>query len=190
MARTVGPAPIFQFKITLKGSKPPIWRRVLVSSAGSLADLHKVIQGAMGWMDYHLHEFEVGALRVGEPDPDWDDGEVEEETKFPLRKVFSAPKTKVLYTYDFGDDWEHIVLLEAVLPADPTQVLPRCVAGARACPPEDVGGIWGYDEALESLKDPTDSEHASWKAWFPEGFDAAAFDLDQVNEALTGKAGT
>ncbi|MBK7781000.1 MAG: plasmid pRiA4b ORF-3 family protein [Ardenticatenia bacterium] len=185
MARTVGPAPIFQFKITLKRSKPPIWRRVLMSSAGSPADLHEVIQRSMGWYDVHLHEFDVGGLRVGVPDPDWDDGEVEHEAKFPLRKVFGAPKTKVLYTYDFGDDWEHVVLLEAILPADPTCVLPRCIAGARARPPEDVGGIWGYEEAPASLKDPADPEHASWKEWFPEDFDAAAFDLDEVNDSLT-----
>ncbi len=190
MPRQSSPAPIFQFKITLKGSKPPVWRRVLMSSEGSLAHLHQVIQRAMGWYDGHLHEFYVGDLRVGNPDPEWDDGEVEPEAKFPLRQVFRSPKDKVLYTYDFGDDWEHVVLLEAILPADPAQVLPRCIAGARACPPEDVGGIWGYEEALGSLQDPSDAEHATWQEWFPEDFDPEAFSLDAVNRRLAARRGS
>ena len=152
----------------------------------------------MGWEDRHLHVFRFSrlesrkAIELGIPDSDLPVGEdsVLPDWEHAATEFFTEPGASCVYEYDFGDGWEHDILIEKIQPPEPGQIYPRCLAGKRACPPEDVGGIWGYDEALESLKDPTDSEHASWKAWFPEGFDAAAFDLDQVNEALTGKAGT
>jgi len=178
--------PLYQLKVTLKGVKPPVWRRLLVSGDSTLAQLHDVLQAALGWTNSHLHEFRVGrALRIGTADPEWDaPGEVMDEREIALSTLAPEAKDKFTYAYDFGDDWEHTVLVEKVLPADPAAVVPACLAGKGACPPEDCGGAWGYAELLSILADPEDPEHEERLEWLGGTWDAAAFDLEATNRRL------
>ena len=182
-------APIYQLKVTLRDSKPPIWRRLLVSSETKLSKLHNIIQEAMGWEVYHLHQFVVDDVYYSMPLEEMD---MEDERRVKLRDIVSGEGFKFVYEYDFGDGWEHIVLVEKILSPDPTQQLPGfltsklpiCIKGKRACPPEDVGGIWGYDTFLEAINDPNHPEHAMYSEWIGDEFDAEAFDVDVVNERL------
>lgn len=184
-SRGSGPSRVFQLKVTLKGTKPPIWRRVLVESSATLDQLHEVIQAAFGWWNYHLYEFEVGRTRYGIPDPDdFDFGLPKHDSRTArLDRTASAGMT-FTYTYDFGDYWEHKVEVEKVLETSPVPSLPACVAGRRAGPPEDCGGVWGYEELLAILADPAHPEHAMRAEWAsrwggasldPDAFDPADF---------------
>jgi hypothetical protein len=177
--------PIYQIKITLEDSKPPIWRRLLVRSDTSLGKLHRIIQVAMGWWDEHLHQFIVGRTYYGIPDPDYlDDLEMRDERRVKLSQIVTGEGFKFRYEYDFGDDWMHQVLLEKILPPEPGQTYPLCVKGRRACPPEDVGGIWGYADFLQAIRDPEHPEHEEYVEWIGDEFDSEAFDLEEVNAAL------
>jgi len=174
---------IYQLKITLQSSKPPIWRRVLVPSDMKLSTLHDVIQIAMGWEDAHLHQFDDGQNFYGLPEMSLDDALDSSKTK--LEKVLPAEKAKILYEYDFGDSWEHVVLLEKILEPDPAQTYPVCIKGSRACPPEDCGGIWGYEDLLAKLADPKNPEREDLLDWLGvEDFDPDDFDLESINEEL------
>lgn len=177
------PKSVYQLKITLKEIKPPIWRRVLVESDITLYDLHQVIQQSMGWDDYHLHEFRIAGEHFGAPDPD---GFVEviDDAKTRLHQVIRGEKMKFLYEYDFGDGWRHEIVVEKVLPAEKEGVYPVCLKGKRACPPEDVGGPWGYAEFLEAIADPENSQHEDMLEWVGGEFDPEAFDLEMVNHRL------
>jgi hypothetical protein len=179
---------VYQFKITLKDVKPPIWRRILVPSSYSFWDLHVAIQDAMGWLDCHLHEFRVKdvngkELCLGIPDMD-DFEEILPGWKYKVAKFLSLARPTFEYVYDFGDDWRHKVELEAVLPAEPGVIYPRCIKGKRACPPEDCGGPWGYQDLLTILADPKHEEHKSMKAWLEsmkeEPFDPESFEPSSV----------
>lgn len=177
---------IYQLKITLKHIRPPIWRRVLVPGSLTLSQLHGVIQTAMaGWYDSHLHEFEIDGAQYGLPAPPGDNWgmPVTNEAKVTLENVLRE-KQKFLYTYDFGDDWQHEILVEKLLARDPTMNYPICLKGKRACPPEDCGGPWGYAELLEILANPHHPEYESRQEWLIADFDAEVFDLEAVNEAL------
>lgn len=174
---------VHQLKITLKDSKPPIWRRVQVASDISLAKLHAVIQVAMGWSNSHLHQFIVGETYYGQPDPEWD-WEVKSERTGRLSQVAPAPKDRFTYEYDFGDGWEHEVLVEEVLPAKAGMRYPVCLAGKRACPPGDCGGIWGYAEFLKAIRDRTHPDHEEMLDWIGGEFEPEAFDLPAVNREL------
>jgi hypothetical protein len=182
MARTKETGDVYQLKITLRNVKPPVWRRVQVRD-GSLARLHDVIQVGMGWTNSHLHAFEIRGEQYGEPDPT---GmmEVYDERKVKLSQIVAEGVKKFTYTYDFGDGWEHAIEVEKVLPAEPGVPYPRCVAGKRACPPEDCGGPWGYPDFLAALRDPEHPEHEDMVEWIGGEFDPEAFDLDEVNEEL------
>jgi hypothetical protein len=178
-------APIYQIKVTLEDSKPPIWRRLQVRSDITLADLHRIIQAAMGWWDYHLHQFIVGGTYFGEPHPDYYDYvDMHDERDATLRQIAPGEGFKFRYEYDFGDSWLHQVLVEKVLPPEAGQSYPVCVKGRRACPPEDVGGVWGYYGFLEAIQDPNHPEHENYLEWIGGEFDPEAFDLDEVNQAL------
>jgi hypothetical protein len=181
--RSVSPSQIYQLKITLKDSKPPIWRRIEVPGTITLAQLHQIIQAIMGWYDYHLHQFTVGQIRYGVPDPD-DFEEVRDERRVKLNQLLTEPKQKLIYEYDFGDSWEHVVLLEKALLPEQGVDYPRCTAGKRAGPPEDVGGVWGYDSFLEAIRDPQHPEHDQMLEWVGGEFDPEEFDLAALNEAL------
>lgn len=175
--------PIYQIKVTLEGSKPPIWRRMLVAGDITLAQLHDVIQIAMGWEDYHLHQFIVGKTYYGEPHPDYD-FEVRDERQVTLREIAPHQGMKFRYEYDFGDSWLHQILVEKILPPEPDKTYPVCVTGKMACPPEDAGGIWGYYEFLEAISDPAHPDHEDYLEWIGGEFDPAAFELEEVNKRL------
>jgi hypothetical protein len=176
-------APIYQLKVTLHDSKPPIWRRIQVPGDISLAKLHRILQVALGWTDAHLHEFRVGGTAYGVPDREFG-MDVKNEKTVRLQQVAPGEKARFTYTYDFGDDWEHDILVEKILPPDPATYYPRALAGARACPPEDSGGIWSYPELLEALRDPEHPEHEEMLEWVGEDFDPEDFDLEDIDAAL------
>jgi hypothetical protein len=166
---------------------PPVWRRLQVSAGIRLDRLHSIIQAAMGWEDYHLHHFTVDDVRYGEPDPDWELDFLDERGTV-LADLVSGEGTRIGYTYDFGDNWEHSMVVERVLVAGEADRFPRCLAGEGACPPEDCGGIGGYERLREILADPSDPEHESMLDWVgvttPADFDPARFDVERANEAL------
>ena len=156
--------PVFQIKVTLEGSKPPIWRRLLIRSDITLGDLHRIIQAAFGWWDSHLHQFIVGGTYYGEPHPDYSGFvDMRDEQEVALGQIAVGKGFKFRYEYDFGDSWLHQILVEKILPADEGQDYPVCIKGRRACPPEDVGGIWGYYYFLEAIQVPTTrSTKSTW----------------------------
>lgn len=176
---------IHQLKITLDEVEPTVWRRVEVLSTITLAKLHEVIQGAMGWFDSHLHEFCVGGRDYGEPDPEWDFGRrVYSDRRARLNRVAPTRGSTFLNVYDFGDNWEHIIKVEGIRPAQPGVAYPRVTGGARACPPEDVRSVPGYERFREAIADPSHEEHEDMLAWISGPFDPDAFDLDAAIEAV------
>jgi hypothetical protein len=181
-----GGVPIYQLKITLKWSKPAIWRRVKVRADIRLDRLHNVIQFVMPWTDSHLHQFIVGEAYYGVPDPEFADmgSEILNEKRHTLADIALGPKKKFIYEYDFGDGWQHEVVVEKVLPPDAGFKHPVCLAGAKACPPDDCGGIHGYYYMLEKLANPKHPEHADMKAWIGGEWDAERFDMNEINAGL------
>ena len=179
------PKEIYQIKVTLNGSKPPIWRRILVRSDVTLEHLHYILQAVMGWTNSHLHQFIVGGIYFGEPHPDYGD-EMQDERRVRLNQITSREGFKFRYEYDFGDSWLHNLLVEKVLPPEPGQQVPVCIKGKRACPPEDVGGVWGYAEFLEAMRDPEHEDHEMYLEWIGGEFDPEEFDLEETNEILRG----
>jgi hypothetical protein len=178
-----GPTSVHQLKVTLTGIRPPIWRRLQVSSSINLRRLHDVIQEAMGWTQSHLYQFEIGGVEFGEPDDEFG-MPIRSAKATPLRKIAPDPGVAFSYEYDFGDSWEHRIEVEKVLPPEPGVPYPRCLAGKRACPPEDVGGIFGYEEFLQAIRDPKHPEHDAMLEWVGGAFDPEAFDLRAVTERL------
>ncbi len=154
----------------------------------TLVYLHHVLQAAMAWDDDHLHDFRIGQRRFAMPDPDNDDlmGMPEEgdERTVPLSSVLARVGAKAVYTYDFGDCWEHSIVLEKRLPPEPGLTYPLCTAGKRACPPEDCGGIGGFYDLLEVMGDPKHGRHKEMREWLGDDFDPAAFSLESVNRRL------
>jgi hypothetical protein len=178
---------VHQLKITLSGvSRPPVWRRVLVPADVTLGDLHEVIQVAMGWDDYHMHLFSVGGQEYGSPDPELGHAS---DRKVLLSQVLSGPGDRLGYTYDFGDDWEHDIVLEETRSAVPEETYPSCVAGKGACPPEDCGGAWGYAGLKEILADPVHEDHQDMLEWLGldagKDFDPKKFSVTDVNARLS-----
>ncbi len=174
---------IYQLKITLKDIRPPIWRRVQVPSSTTLSQLHLIIQAAMGWWNCHLHQFSIQGIDYGEPQPEYG-LDLRDEKRVKLNQVVQQEKSKFLYLYDFGDSWEHSILVEKVLPREPEVSYPLCVKGKRACPPEDCGGPWGYAEFLEAIQDPEHPEHESFVEWIGGEFNSEACDLHEINQRL------
>ncbi|MDZ4681161.1 MAG: plasmid pRiA4b ORF-3 family protein [Saprospiraceae bacterium] len=177
---------IYQLKITLKGVKPPVWRRVEVPAGIKLSELNTIIQDAMGWIGYHLHNFEIWGMEFFPDKESIDDFGGILTSKAKLDKYLIAVGQKGRYAYDFGDDWQHEILLEKILDSEKGIAYPRCMAGKRACPPEDCGGTWGYANLLEALKDPKHPEHKDMMEWMGGAFDPEAFDLEGVNERMRG----
>ena len=187
-AKTIALISLYQLKITLRWVKPPVWRQVLVPSNVTLAKLHRTIQAAMGWEDAHLHQFMVGERVFAEPEPGaggFDNPAAEDERKIKLSQLGLKARSRLHYEYDFGDGWEHEVVVEKILEPEPGQRYPLCLAGARACPPEDCGGPPGYDNLLQVLADPKDPEHEDMLDWLGvDDFDPEAFDLKKINARL------
>ena len=174
---------IYQIKVTLRGTSPPIWRRLLVPANATLEQLHDVLQAAMGWDDCHMHEFGAGQRRFGQLNPDdWSD--VEDERTARLFSILGRVGAKALYTYDFGDTWEHTIVLEKRLPAEPNLAYPLCTGGRLACPPEDCGGIGGFYDLLEAIGDPNHDQHKELLDWPGEDYDPEVFSVDHVNRKL------
>ncbi len=180
-----GPAPVYQIKVSLRGAKPPIWRRLEVPADISLARLHAVIQVAFGWDDSHRHIFETPYGRFGVADAELGH---REETPVTLEQVAPGVDAKLRYTYDFGDDWEHDILVEKVTNRGTAASL-RCTGGRRAAPPEDCGGVWGYADLVEVLGDPSHPEHEDRLDWLgldsASAFDPGKFDAATINKALS-----
>lgn len=173
---------IYQTKITLCGSRPAIWRRFLVKGDTSLDRLHDIIQYVMGWEDSHLHQFTIRGKRYGIRDED-ESERLLDESKYRLSDVISGGRIE--YLYDFGDNWEHTLEIETVGPPEGKTRYPICLGGARACPPEDSGGISGYENFLEAIRDPRHPEHNDYLDWIgDDNFDSEAFDVAKVNGLL------
>ncbi len=182
----LGKDSVFQLKVTLRGVRPLIWRRFLVPSTITLDRLHSAIQFVMGWTDSHLHEFQAGDLRYGTADPDFDADEVVSEKRTRLHQVLEHPKDRLLYVYDFGDDWQHDIILEKIVPREPGMKYPYVLAGKRACPPEDVGGAWGYEEFLRTIRNPKHPEYENMLEWCGGSFGPEAFDAQALNRGFHG----
>jgi len=179
------PALKYRLRIELQHVEPLIWRRILVPGIVTLARLHLILQGAMGWHGGHLHEYEIARRRYGVPDEDWPSTKpVIDERQVRLQALAEDGTRRFTYLYDFGDHWEHSVSVENFLAPSSDAARIRCLAGENACPPEDVGGPPGYFEFLAALKDPAHQEHASMLRWVGGSFDPAAFDIADVNERL------
>ena len=176
-------AVLLELKLTLVDIKPPIWRRLLVPNDISLKRLHQIIQAVVDWRDYHLHEFVIAEERYGRPAPR-EVVPVHDEALVRLNTLPLAEGTSFTYVYDFGDHWEIEVKVEGVVPGDPGGTYPFVLDGARAFPPEDSGGVPGYETLLEVLSDPTDPEHEEYRTWVGENFDPERFDLRATNERL------
>lgn len=173
--------PVYQLRIVLTDSEPLIWRQLLVSGSVTLATLHVIFQHAMGWRGSHQHGFVIGDVCYGQPDPDYSETvPVIDEQTVTLSNLVKVGE-RFSYLYDYGDDWQHDITVEALLPADVTSVTPLCIAGANACPPEDVGGIPGYTDFLDILSDPSHDEHLSMLEWCGGGFDPTVFDQAETN---------
>lgn len=175
-----------QLKLSLRGvSKPPVWRRLLVPAEMRLDRLHDVIQTAMGWTDTHLHVFTTAAGDYGIPDPELG---FRNERSARVAQFLTQPGDRIRYAYDFGDGWEHDIVLEEWLGRDPGKRIPTCLAGNGASPPEDCGGPWGYASLKEALADPRHEDHENMLDWLgldsAEEFDPVACDVVEINDVL------
>jgi hypothetical protein len=174
---------VHELTVTLLDVTPPVWRRLVVPSAVTLSALHRVVQIAMGWTDSHLHEWEVDGVTYAPPEEERWGEELADEAQAVLGDV--APlDTSLMYRYDFGDGWEHLVAVDAVDPYDARTPPLLCLAGARSCPPEDCGGPAGYEHLLDALADPADPEHEELTLLYGDSLDPEDFDRLQVNANL------
>jgi hypothetical protein len=185
-SRRSTPTHTYQFLVCLDDIEPKIWRRLWVPESLTLAKLDRVIQAAMGWTNSHLHEFAIEGRRFGIVDPDWDqEPDLLEDKRFRVGDVLGTRVQDFQYTYDFGDGWVHSVNVEQVLVArEGINTWPMCLAGANACPPEDVGGTYGYMEFLNAVRDPTHEEHEAMWRWCGGPFDPSGFDVNAANAAI------
>ena len=177
------PALVYQMKVTLLDIRPPIWRRFLVASDRTLYRLQLILQTVMGWDNYHLYRFTIDGVRFGEPDEEYEP-DIKHARRTKLCKIIDAENQKIFYTYDYGDGWEHEILVENILPMTSGTQYPICLEGERACPPEDCGGPPGYDRLLEIIQNPGDEEYEHMMLWVGGHFDPEAFDLQEVNWEL------
>lgn len=187
--------PSYQLKISLTDSEPLIWRRVIVPPSILLPELHYVIQIAMGWEDAHMHQFFTGKPRVRKYyspmeyiDSEWGDYENMDYTDMVVSEFLVKPKNILGYEYDFGDSWEHDIVLEKLVESDLNIKLPICIEGENACPPEDCGGVGGYESLLEIVNDPKHEDYQEMRDWLgisgKKKYDPTKFDLEKVNKQL------
>lgn len=174
-------AEILKLKVTLADIRPPVWRRLLVPADMTLGDLHLAIQAAMGWHNSHLHDFDTGLARYGDPGTTDD---VEDEHKASLSRILGAGTSRLRYTYDFGDDWVHLIVAEGTVPREEGRRYPACLGGKRACPPEDCGGPFGLANLLEAQADPSHPDHAEMSEWLAGDYDPSAFSVAEADARL------
>lgn len=175
---------VARLRITLSDTDPVIWRRVDVPVEASLKMLHDVIQGAMGWQDFHLWEFEAGERRYGLHNPGWPDDPLAAAKNTKLKTLIDCGICQLDYTYDIGDNWHHSIVIEAVEPGQPDTKYPRYIDGARRCPPEDVGGTPGFENFLEAIANPKHPDHAELIEWYDRCY-GGAYQPDTIDELIT-----
>jgi len=178
---------ILKIRVGILEIQPLIWRRFLIPSNVTLHRLHLVLQDIMGWQNYHLYRFQIGKNEYGEPDPDNDFYELDfkNSKRTKLGAVVKEINSLFIYEYDFGDGWEHQLLVEDILEREPDKQYPICLEGENSCPHEDSGGPHGYMEILETIRDPSHEEYRSTKTWLGKGFNPTKFDLKSVNKLLS-----
>lgn len=181
---------VLQLRIDLKEVRPPIWRRILVLDSIDLNRLHEIIQDAMGWTNTHLYEFEIAGEHYSMPDEDDPEDSFVDAGVVTLRSLDLSEKDSFEYLYDFGDGWYHKVVVEAVNEPEPGEAYPRCLAGKRACPPEDCGGPHLYPEVLKAVADPNHPEHEEFSEWLNPDFDPESFDVEETDEVLVSNFGS
>ena len=174
---------IYQLKITLEGIEAPIWRRILIDPTMNMEELHYVTQSVMGWMAEHLFEFTGGDRKLVDPSQDVEEGEALADEVL-ISQAFPKVGDKLTYRYDFEDNWSHEVELEKITEIDDAIQYPICVDGARACPPEECGGIEGYLNVLHVLSDPKGEDYEELSEWLGGEYDAEEFDVSFINEEL------
>ena len=173
---------LYEIRVQLRDIEPPIWRILRVRPQTSLSRLHKILQKAMGWTNSHLHLFEIDGKPYGESDFEWD-FDVQDYRGMRLEKIFTEGRTFFLYEYDLGDSWRHDITLLGTVEGEAEEKI-ACIAGARACPPEDCGGVTGYYYLLEALADPGHEDHDMLLEWVGGKFDPNTFDVAAVDQAL------
>ena len=175
----------YQLHIALEDIHPLIWRRLWVASNLTLVMLDRVFQAAMGWTNSHPHEFEIDGKRYGHIDDDWDQDEsLLDERRRTIDALLAQDVAAFSYTYDFGDHWRHIVVVEKAMDSDEGNNWTQCIDGANAGPPEDVGGTGGYEEFVEAITDPEHEEHIAMRRWNGGPYDPRGFDVNAVNREL------
>lgn len=179
-----GTETVHRLKITLRRVRPPVWRRIEVASDTTLGELSPMLEGVMGWYGGHLHAFDVDGTDFGPPDPDWGTDDLD-ENKYRLGAVLATVGGKMGWDYDFGDGWEHTVLVEAITPTDPQLEYPRCITGKGSCPPDDCGGPSAYSAIVEALRDPDYPDREDLLSMVPPGFNPGAFNLHDAEAALS-----
>ena len=178
---------IYQIKISLRGSKPKIWRRILIPADMFLPEFHETIQITMGWTDSHLHQFVKNRTFYSQKRADddfWDEMDNVDYSNIKVSDLLKKEKDKIIYEYDFGDGWQHDILLEKIEKNGVNENIPICLTGKNNCPPEDCGGIWGYLNILEILKHPEHEEYEEYIEWLGGDFDPKYFDKNEINDML------
>jgi len=186
--RSSVPARLYLLHVQLAEIEPPIWRRLAVPGPRTLHALHGILQAAMPWQDYHLYQFEIGGTRYEDPNPDDRDPSVPDPRGFTLDQLALVQCSRVQYTYDFGDDWLHDLTVEGVVPLPRDLLLPVCVGGARACPPEDCGGVGGYEELVAGVRRPQSAAAREFREWLGRVYDPEELDLSAINVRLGHRA--
>ena len=186
VSRKQSTAKVYQLRVELEGIVPPVWRRIVVPGSMTLPKLHDLLQLVMGWMDSHLHSFTISNHTYSRSLEDGDLAEMKmlDESRHTLVELLGDSVTTFIYEYDFGDGWGHRIDIEAVMKPEPDRQYPLCLAAARAAPPEDVGGVPGYQEFLDAIGTPDHEEHDSMLTWIGGAFDPAGFDLNTINRTL------
>lgn len=176
------PSLVYKLSIELRHVEPRVWRTILVPNTLTLAQLDHVVRSVMGWSNSHLHEWHIGTARYSMPDTEWD---ALDETRFTIGEVLGDHVTEFAYAYDPGDNWEHRVIIDDRFTPDfEYNTWPMCIAGANACPPEDIGGPASYEEFAQVITNPSHPEHLTRWQEYGGPFDPAAFSVNQANDAI------
>jgi hypothetical protein len=175
---------VYELHVELEDIEPRIWRRILVPAKTTLPKLHDLLQLVMGWTNSHLHSFHIGSKAFSMAGADLEELDMLDENKYTLEGVLGESIREFVYEYDFGDSWRHRIKVTSVAHPKTGWFYPLCVAGERAAPPDDVGGVMGYEEFLSAIKDPTHEEHDSMLVWIGGAFDPEGFDLNAINRTL------